>query len=138
MRLPAIRTTSHFRPAGTRILNASVIGRSTRIAVVLPRKEAFARDRFGAVSLVVEAYVGYSAYRGTTEVLGTAVAAPRDATMFRAIAPQDRWWRRRTRGFALGVSDYLAAAPPHHIDVHNRVEIFMVLAERFPAAAVSL
>jgi glycosyltransferase involved in cell wall biosynthesis len=111
---------------------------SGRIAVVLPRKEAFARDRFGAISLVVEAYLAHSAYRGDTELLGMAVAQPRDPAAFRAIAPRDRWWRRRNIGFAMGVADYLAAAPPRHIDVHNRVEVFTLLAERFPDAAVSL
>jgi glycosyltransferase involved in cell wall biosynthesis len=110
---------------------------SARIAVVLPRKEAFARDRFGAISLVVEAYLAHSAYRGDTEVLGMAVAQPRDDRL-RAVAPRDRWWRRRNIGFALGVADYLAAAPPRHIDVHNRVEVFALLAERFPDAAMSL
>lgn len=111
---------------------------SARIAVVLPRKEMFARDRFGAVSLVVESYVTHSAYREATEVLGMAVASPRDARLFRAVTPKDRWWRRRNRGFAFGVADYLAKAPPRHIDVHNRVELFNLLAERFPAAAVSI
>jgi glycosyltransferase involved in cell wall biosynthesis len=111
---------------------------SARIAVVLPRKESFARDRFGAISLVVEAYLAHSAYRADTEVLGMAVAQPRDADRFRAVAPRDRWWRRRNIGFALGVADYLRAAPPRHIDVHNRVEVFALLAKRFPDAAVSL
>lgn len=111
---------------------------SARIAIVLPRKEAFALDRFGAISLVVEAYVRHSAYRPVTQVLGTPVAEPRDATMFCATMAKDRWWRRRNRGFALGAADYLAAAPPRHIDVHNRVETFTLLAKRFPNAAVSL
>jgi UDP-glucose:(glucosyl)LPS alpha-1,2-glucosyltransferase len=109
-----------------------------RIAVVLPRKEQFARDRFGAVSLVVESYVTHSAYRDATEVLGMPVRSPRDAIRFHAVTPRDRWWRRRNRGFALGVADYLAKEPPRHIDVHNRVELFTLLAERFPAAAVSI
>jgi UDP-glucose:(glucosyl)LPS alpha-1,2-glucosyltransferase len=111
---------------------------STRIAIVLPRKEAFALDRFGAISLVVEAYVRHSAYRRVTQVLGTPVAEPRDAAMFCPTTAKDRWWRRRTRGFALGAADYLAAALPRHIDVHNRVETFTLLAKRFPGAAVSL
>jgi UDP-glucose:(glucosyl)LPS alpha-1,2-glucosyltransferase len=111
---------------------------SARIAIVLPRKEAFALDRFGAISLVVEAYVRHSAYRPVTRVLGAPVPEPRDATMFGATMAKDRWWRRRNRGFALGAADYLAAAPPRHIDVHNRVETFWLLAKRFPGAAVSM
>ncbi len=111
---------------------------SGSIAIVLPRKEMFARDRFGAIALVVAGYVQHSAYRATTEVLGMAVESPRDPAVFRAVAPRDRWWRRRNRGFALGVTDHLATAPPRHIDVHNRVEVFALLAARFPKAAVSL
>ncbi len=111
---------------------------TARIAIVLPRKEMFARDRFGAVALVVEAYVRHSAYRDATEVLGMAVPAPRDPAVFHAVSPSDRWWRRRSLGFAGGVADYLANAPPRHIDVHNRVDAFTLLAKRFPEAAVSL
>jgi len=111
---------------------------SARIAIVLPRKETFALDRFGAIALVVEAYVRHSAYRPVTQVFGTPVAQPRDRTIFSATVAKDRWWRRRNRGFALAVADCLAAAPPRHIDVHNRVETFMLLAKRFPEAAVSL
>ncbi len=104
---------------------------TARIVIVLPRKELFARDRFGAISLVVEAYVAHSAYRDATEVLGVAVSAPRDPGMFRAVAPKDRWWRRRTLGFAHGVADYLAKVAPRHIDVHNRVEAFDFLPDDF-------
>jgi len=111
---------------------------SARIAIVLPRKEAFALDRFGAISLVVEAYVRHSVYRPVTQVLGMPVARPRDGTMFCATMAKDHWWRRRNRGFALGAADHLAANPPRHIDVHNRVETFTLLAKRFPNAAVSI
>lgn len=111
---------------------------SGRIAIILPRKEMFARDRFGAISLVVAGYVQHSADRDTTDVLGMAVGSPRDPPVFRAVTPRDRWWRRRNRGFALGVAESLAMAPPRHIDVHNRVEVFALLAARFPEAAVSL
>jgi UDP-glucose:(glucosyl)LPS alpha-1,2-glucosyltransferase len=111
---------------------------SARIAVVLPRKEPFARDRFGAIALTAEAYVRHSRYRAETEILGMAVAGPRDAETFRAVPPRDAWWRRHNLGFAEGCADYLAKAPPRHIDVHNRVEVFFRLADRFPDAAVSL
>jgi glycosyltransferase involved in cell wall biosynthesis len=108
-----------------------------RIAVILPRKEAFARDRFGAIALTVEAYAHYSRYRAETEILGLAVANPRDPEIFHAVTPRDAWWRRRNLGFAEGCAAYLAKTPPRHIDVHNRVEVFFRLAERFPDAAVS-
>jgi glycosyltransferase involved in cell wall biosynthesis len=109
-----------------------------RIAIVLPRKEAFARDRFGAIALTVEAYVRHSRYHDATQVLGMAVGEPRDPAVFHAIAPQDAWWRRRNLGFAAGCADYLAKAPPRHIDVHNRTEVFVHLAQRFPDVALSL
>ena len=108
-----------------------------RIAVILPRREPFDRDRFGAVALTAEAYVRHSAFRDVTEILGLAVAVPRDAEMFRAVTPIDRWWRKKNRGYAAGCAAALAATPPRHIDVHNRVEIFTYLARRFPEAAVS-
>jgi UDP-glucose:(glucosyl)LPS alpha-1,2-glucosyltransferase len=110
----------------------------SRIAIILPRKEAFAHDRFGAIALTAEAYTKHSRYRAETEILGMAVANPRDTDMFRAIAPKDAWWRRKNLGFAEGCIDYLAKAPPRHIDVHNRVEVFFRMAERFPDTAVSL
>lgn len=110
----------------------------SRIAIVLPRKEAFARDRFGAIALTVEAYARHSRYRAETEILGMAVAEPRDAETFRAVTPRDSWWRRKNLGFAEGCAARLAKSPPRHIDVHNRVEVFFRLAQHFPEAAMSL
>jgi glycosyltransferase involved in cell wall biosynthesis len=111
---------------------------SARIAIVLPRKEAFARDRFGAIALTVEAYVRHSRYRDATEILGMAVKAPRDPRTFHPVIPRDAWWRRRNLTFAEACADYLAKAAPRYIDVHNRVETFFLLVERFPKAAVAL
>lgn len=111
---------------------------SGRIAVILPRKEAFSATSCGAVALTVEEYVRHSSYRSLTEVLGTGVADPRSPDVFRPIVPLDRWWRQRNLGFALGCAEHLAAAPPRHIDVHNRVNVFHCMAGRFPDAAVSL
>jgi glycosyltransferase involved in cell wall biosynthesis len=111
---------------------------TARIAIVLPRKESFGRDRFGAVALTVELYVRHSAYRGITEILGMPAAAPRDPERFRAVMPRDAWWRRRNLGWAEGCAAYLAEAPPRHLDIHNRVELFRHLARRFPDAAASL
>jgi glycosyltransferase involved in cell wall biosynthesis len=111
---------------------------SGRKAIVLPRKEAFARDRFGAIALTVEAYVRHSRYRDMTEILGMPVKTPRDPETFRPIAPHDVWWRRRNLSFAAACADYLGEAPPQHIEVHNRPEIFSFLADRFPGAAMSL
>jgi len=108
------------------------------IAVILPRKEGFSAHRFGAVALTVEDYARHSRYRDMTRVLGTETSDPRIPELFRAIVPMDRWWRRRNLAFALGCAAYLADAPPRHIDVHNRVEVFHCLANRFPGAAVSL
>lgn len=110
---------------------------SAAIAIVLPRRERFSVSRFGAVALTVDDYVRHSALRDQTAILGLATDEPLNPA-FRAIAPQDTFWRRRTRGFALGCAADLAPAPPRHIDVHNRVEIFHLLARRFPEAAASL
>jgi len=111
---------------------------SGRIAIVLPRKEAFATDRFGAIALTVDAYARHSRFRAETEILGMAVDKPRDPELFRAVAPKDSWWRRRNLGFAEGCVAYFGASPPRHIDVHNRVEVFFRLADTFRNADLSL
>ena len=111
---------------------------SGRIAVVLPRKEAFATDRFGAIALTAEAYARHSRFRAETEILGMAVDRPRDPDIFRAVAPKDSLWRRRNLGFAEGCVAYFGATPPRHIDVHNRVEVFFRLADAFRNADLSL
>lgn len=110
---------------------------SAPIAIVLPRRERFSLSRFGAVALTVDDYVRHSAFRGETAILGLAVDDPR-STAFRAVKPKDALWRRRTLGFAEGCAADLALDPPRHIDVHNRAEVFDLLARRFPDAAVSL
>lgn len=111
---------------------------SGRIVHILPRREGFSPTRFGAIALSVEDYVRHSAYHGITEVLGSPVDVARDPAVFRPIEPKPAWWRRKTLDFAAGCAAYLAANPPRHIDVHNRIEVFTALAKRFPQAATSL
>jgi glycosyltransferase involved in cell wall biosynthesis len=108
------------------------------IAIILPRREKFARNQFGAVALTVESYLRHSANRPYTRVMGLAVDEPRDAMCFRAVMPKYAWWRRKTLAYAMGCATLLEVEPALHIDAHQRIEIFEYLSRRFPDAAVSL
>jgi glycosyltransferase involved in cell wall biosynthesis len=109
-----------------------------RIFMILPLREAFSRSGAGAVALTVAQYVSHSRLRETTQVLGSPTADPCDAQAFHAIHPQKRWWRRPTAAYAAACVAYIAEKAPEHIDVHNRVAIYLACAKRFPSAKLSL
>jgi glycosyltransferase involved in cell wall biosynthesis len=108
------------------------------IAIILPRREKFARRQFGAVALTVESYLRHSVNRPYTRVMGLAVDEPRDTMCFRAVRPKYGWWRRKTIAYAMGCAALIGDEPARHIDVHQRIEIFEYIVRRFPGAAVSL
>jgi glycosyltransferase involved in cell wall biosynthesis len=106
------------------------------VAIVLPPGERFAPAAAGAIALVVRALAaGPSRYAVT--VLGPAQPAPFPDIAFRAVAPA-AWPAPLARRYAIGAARVLAAHPPDLIEVHNRPDIALRLASRFPAIPVVL
>ena len=109
-----------------------------KIFVILPLREAFSRSGAGAIALTVAQYLGHSGLREMTQVLGAPTVDPCDAQAFHAIRPQKRWWVRPTAAYTDACIAYIAETAPNHVDVHNRVALYLACAKRFPSARLSL
>ncbi len=106
-------------------------------AVVLPPREGFGHGRAGALGLLARRYAATPGFR--TLVIG----GPQDGPVFpdvpfSAVTPR-RWWPGNVNlRFAAAMIAPLRAAQPALIEVHNRPEIAMALARRFPSIPVGL
>ena len=106
------------------------------MAIVLPPREAFSPDATGAVGLVVHLLAGASPGFAAC-VLGLPTPAPFDDVAFRPIRPALRLGGQAGR-YAAGVVCALRRAPPALIEVHNRPDVALHLAQALPTVPVSL
>lgn len=109
------------------------------VAIVLPKNEFFADGRAGAVALTVIDFLRSSRLATTTRVLGPPVeTAFASRARFQAVVPRRAWWRSRSRAYVLGCQAVLDAEPARVVEVHNRPDLFLDLAESLPNSACCL
>lgn len=104
-------------------------------AMVLPPREGFGPGRTGAVGLLLRRLARPGAF--SPVVIGMALGAPFADVAFRA-APLSRLPGKLSWRYARGVALVLRALRPALIEVHNRPDIALYLARRFPAVPVCL
>lgn len=108
------------------------------VAIVLPYREFFSPGAAGAVALLVRRLAsGREGFAPT--VIGPPPPTPPFADVpFRPATAT--WWppANAARRYGHAVARLLAAAPPALIEVHNRPELALFLAGRFPAIPVAL
>ncbi len=102
------------------------------VATVLPPKEGFSPGAVGAVGLLVHRL----ARSAGGAVAGRAVADPFPDVPFHPVLPGMGW--TATRRYAAGVAAALRPLAPALVEVHNRPEIALYLARRFPQVALFL
>lgn len=107
-----------------------------RVAIVLPPREAFAPHGAGAVALLVRRLAAYPG-RFARLVVGLPVAEPFADVAFRPARPALRLGRQAIR-YAAGIARVLCCERPDLIEVHNRPDVALFLADRFPGTPVSL
>ena len=106
------------------------------VAIILPPREGFAAEAVGAVGLLVRRHV-QACPEFASVVLGLPQARPFPEVDFRAVRPS--WFPgNATRRYAGGVARALRALQPDLIEVHNRPDVALFLAGRFPAIPVTL
>ena len=106
------------------------------VAVVLPPREAFSPAATGAVGLLVHRLaVAPGPFRSV--VFGTATPAPFADVAFQPVRPA-LLAIGQTRRYAAGVARSLARDPPALVEVHNRPDLALYLARRFPGLPVCL
>jgi UDP-glucose:(glucosyl)LPS alpha-1,2-glucosyltransferase len=102
--------------------------------MVLPPHEGFCPGRVGAIGLLVHAAAA-SAAAFAPVVVGKPQAATFADVPFYPVRPS-RIPASRSRRYARGVAAVLATLRPALIEVHNRIDIALYLAGRFPAIPV--
>lgn len=105
------------------------------VAVVLPPRETFSPQATGAVGLLARR-LALAPSEFPSVIFGTPGATPFSDVPFRPVRPG---WRIGVHAsYAAGVARLLAERPPVLIEVHNRPEVAVALARRFPALPVAL
>ncbi len=105
--------------------------RNDRIAVVLPPRELFSSAAAGAIGLVVHRLALQPSFFRRT-VFGAPVAAPFPHVPFRPVQPPWMLAGSVTR-YAAGVVRALGGMVPGVVEVHNRPDLALALADLLPA-----
>jgi glycosyltransferase involved in cell wall biosynthesis len=109
------------------------------VAVVLPPREGFSPGAVGAVGLLVHRLARAASGPFRPVVIGLPPAA---GTPFQDVAflPAEPAWVLAPGNlrYAAGVARRIRALQPALIEVHNRPEVALAMARRFPAIPVSL
>ncbi len=108
-----------------------------RVIIVLPHREAFGPACAGAVAMVVRRLAARSRYRAL--VIGPPFEGPAYPGIDFLPARMPGWWpRTMTRRYAIALARLLAPLPPGLIEVHNKPDLALWLARRFPHRPVGL
>lgn len=103
------------------------------VAMVLPPREDFSPGRTGAIGLLVHEAAIASCFAPV--VFGAPQAAPFADVTFRPVRLS--WLPLgRNRRYAGGAASAVRALRPALVEVHNRLDLAMLLARRFPALPV--
>jgi glycosyltransferase involved in cell wall biosynthesis len=109
-----------------------------KVAIVLPYREAFSPGSAGAVALLVR---GLAGWRGGFAPVVIGPPPPTPAFPGLPFRPaRATWWPpvNAARRYGHAVARLLAEAPPALVEVHNRPELALFLAARFPRIPVAL
>jgi glycosyltransferase involved in cell wall biosynthesis len=104
------------------------------IATVLPPSEHFTPGAAGALALFAYEAARDSAYKDHITVYGRSneKTRPFSGVRYRGIEPSMELLFGRNGGYARALAHYLKERPTGLIEVHNRVQIFNILAKAFP------
>ena len=108
------------------------------VTIVLPHREGFGPACAGAVAMVVRRLAGAPS-RHRALVVGPPFEGPGFPGIPFLPASPLRWLPlTRTQQYAAGLAFVLARLPPGLIEVHNKPDVALWLARRFPRRPVSL
>lgn len=107
-----------------------------KVAIVLPPREGFGSGEAGAIGLLVHGLARYPGEYAPT-VIGSVQSAPFTDVAFR---PVGTVWlpANYARRYAGGVANALRTLGPDLIEVHNRPDLALFLAQRYPRRPVML
>lgn len=98
------------------------------IAIILPAREGFSPDQFGAVSLSVKDFTLHSRYRERCVVLGAINKPPFEGINYDLLTVRRHWWEPNTRAYVRSIAERLNSLKPALVEVHNRPILAQKLA----------
>lgn len=116
---------------------ADPCGAPPLVAVILPPREGFGPGRTGALGMIAHRLLATPGFR--TAVIGGPQSGPVfDNAPFHAARPAIWWPGNVNLRFAASVARLLRRMRPELVEVHNRPEIALALAARFPDTPVTV
>jgi UDP-glucose:(glucosyl)LPS alpha-1,2-glucosyltransferase len=107
------------------------------VAVILPPREGFGPGRTGAIGLIACRLAAVPGFR--TVIVGGPQSGPLFPDIdFQTVRPSFWWPGNVNLRFVAAAGRWLRRASPALIEVHNRAEIALQLARRFPRVPVTL
>ena len=134
MNPPGKAEKSVFSQAEHALSAVPAAGAAVPLAIVLPPREAFSSLAAGAISLVVDRLARAGGPAFAPVVVGQSSALPPfPEVAFHPVRPL--WWLPAPRAlrYAAGIAGFLRGLAPALIEVHNRPDVALFLASRFPA-----
>ncbi len=107
------------------------------VAVVLPPREGFGPGRTGAIGLLARRLTRTPGFR-TVVIGGPQEGALFPGIDFRPVTPTLFWPGSTNIRFAVSVAGVLRKLKPALVEVHNRPELALTLANRLPGIPVTL
>ena len=101
---------------------------NAKLLILLPPREGFRPDRFGAISLCIHDASLHSRYRERIEVAGTLPGPGFDGVAYRELALHRKWYQTQTRAYANACLESLKRERPALVEIHNAAELEIALA----------
>ncbi len=106
---------------------------TSEIIIILPSREGFSPNHFGAISLCVKDFVTHSRFHNRCLVVGgVATDSPFPYVRFRSLLEKRCWWQRRSYDYARACLAILNEEKPFLVEVHNRPNLAMYLCRKWP------
>lgn len=99
---------------------------------ILPVREGFSPQAFGAISLSLRDLVLHSKHRLHTLVVGASDAPPFEGIAYQMLDPSRHFWETSNMGYMRRIMRLARETQPKLITVHNRPSIALKLAKSLP------
>lgn len=104
-----------------------------RIAIILPPREGFSEQAFGAISLSIRDFTRHSEFADQTTILGMRTEPPFDGTHYEPLPVRRHWWETLMRAYERAIVARLATLKPALVEIHNRPVLVRRLANKIQA-----
>lgn len=102
---------------------------SSKIAVILPPREGFSPQSFGAISLSVRDFIIHSRYQHAITVFGSGTEKAFADTHYQPLGVKRRWYEPNTRAYVRAAMHEIRKMAPALIEVHNRPSVARALSK---------